>query len=274
MYCISFHYVLILSVLTHLMLSGQEGQSHMSFTHFTIDSPLPGEGYGTGGFALADYNGDGDLNITLQRRSDATIYWYAYAGDDVWTRYEAARYGGGQLGAVALDVDQDGAMDLVMGRVWIQNPANLLHAPYTPCKVHHYNGGMSNENHDLALADVNQDGRLDIIAYAQEVGILRWYDCSNSKSWLFHDIAIDVNTDNVHGAFAPRGVGDLSGDGYPDVIMPFYWYENPGGHQEAWNKHAWPYVDVGENLYGRSFRSWIVDLDGDGDQDFIIADCV
>ena len=273
MYCIRINCSLILSSLCIGSLFGQEISTSFAFSHFVIDQPLPGEGYGTGGFALADYDGDGDLDMTLSRRSDTTLYWYAYQDDGSWDRYVAAKHGGGQLGAVALDVDQDGAMDLVMGRAWIRNPGDLAKMPDKSWEVHLYHGGMHQENHDFSLADMNQDGMIDIVAYAQGEGILRWYDRQNPMSWTYHDIAVDVNELNVHGGFAPKGAGDLSGDGYPDVLMPFYCYENPGSRPGSWKRHAWPYVDVGENLYGRSFRSWILDLDMDGDQDFVTADC-
>ncbi len=43
------------------------------FTHFPIDHPLPGDGYGTGGFGSADLDRDGDLDITIRRRSDTLM---------------------------------------------------------------------------------------------------------------------------------------------------------------------------------------------------------
>ena len=213
MHGISLYCVIVLAVLRTSTLFGQQDDSRILFTHYTIEAPLPGEGYGTGGFALADYDGDGDLDITLQRRSDTTLYWYANEDDGSWKRYQAAKHGSGQLGAVALDVDQDGAIDLVMGRAWIRNPGVLGEIPETPWEVHFYNGGMSHENHDFSLADMNQDGLTDIVAYAQDEGILRWYDRHDPMSWTYHDIAVNVNEQNVHGGFAPKGAGDLSGDG-------------------------------------------------------------
>ncbi|MCB0628338.1 MAG: VCBS repeat-containing protein [Saprospiraceae bacterium] len=246
----------------------------LSFTHFTIDSPLPGEGYGTGGFTLADFDGDGDLDMSIQRRSDITLYWYAYENDSTWIRHVAAKHGGGQLGAASLDVNRDGHPDIVMGRAWIENPGNLAEKPDASWTVHLYAGGMEGENHDIVAADIDQDGTIDLVSYAQNQGILRWYQLNDPDQWSYVNIAENVNDIHIHAGFAPGGVGDFNGDGYPDVLMPFYWYENPGRSKRSnWEKHPWPYLEIPKTPYGRSFRSWIADLDGDGDNDFVYADC-
>jgi hypothetical protein len=95
----------------------------ISFTHHTIENPLPGNEWGTGGFTLADYDKDGDLDVTVQRRSDSDrVYLFKYESADKWIRYYIGTAGGGQLGATALDVNDDGCTDLVMGHFWMQNP--------------------------------------------------------------------------------------------------------------------------------------------------------
>ncbi len=257
-----------------LLMGCARNNRQVTFRHFPIAHPLPGEGYGTGGFGLADFDGDGDLDVTIQRRSDSTIYFYQRASDSLWTQHMAARFGGGQLGAVVLDVNQDGHVDLVMGRAWIENPAQLDQHPDALWQVHEYRGGLSGENHDIAAADIDQDGVSDVICYSQSAGIIRWYDLDNAGEWKPHDIARDVDSLDVHAGFAPHGVGDLNGDGYPDLIMPYFWYENPGESQGSlWFQHPWPYREIAETPYGRSFRSWIVDLDGDTDQDVVITEC-
>ncbi len=263
----------ILTWLTISPVMSQTEPRDLRFTHFTIDQPLPGEGWGTGGFTLADYDQDGDLDITLQRRSDSTVYWYAYEDDGHWVRHTAGRLGGGQLGATCTDVDRDGDVDLIMGRAWLENPGMLYKSPDQPWTVHYYDGGLPRENHDIVLCDIDQDGSLELICYAQESGIIRSYDFDNPFKWTYQDIARGVNTKDVHAGFAPGGIGDLNGDELPDILMPFYWYENPGNSNDLWPKHSWPYKEKQNIPYGSSFRSVIRDLDNDGDHDFIIADC-
>jgi hypothetical protein len=50
-----------------LVLSGQKGE--LKFTHFYVDMPLEPSSYGTGGFSVNDYDNDGDMDITIQRRT-------------------------------------------------------------------------------------------------------------------------------------------------------------------------------------------------------------
>jgi hypothetical protein len=150
---------------------------------------------------------------------------------------------------------------------------------------HIYANPLTGENHDLAVADINQDGRPDIIIYSQYMnnGMLRWYDTTDPENWISRDIASNIDdlikiqpeNNGVHGGIAPKGVGDLDGDGFPDIVLPTGWYQNPGSEKEtSWKFNSWPFeVGVVPNLYGLSIRSWIVDLDNDGDNDVIYTDC-
>jgi hypothetical protein len=90
----------------------------------------------------------------------------------------------------------------------------------------------------VAVADVNHDGKLDILA--GEV----WYEAPN---WTMHEIVKPGNYgDGAHSyshCFA-CWAEDLNGDGWPDLIVidfpgaPCYWFENPQGKNQHWNKHV------------------------------------
>jgi hypothetical protein len=257
-----------------------------AFKHHVIASPLPGTPeWGTGGFTLADYDRDGDLDITISRRADsARVYWYEYHAGN-WIMHYLGIADQEQLGAAAADVNNDGFPDLVMGRCWFENPGVLKEHPDSPFTRHGYFAPQGVVIHDIGIADLNNDGRQDILIYCQQEmsGTLRWYDIINPGNWVFHDIAVDVNktfnqpenSKGIHGGFSPRGVGDLNHDGYEDIVMPHGWYKNPGRKTgRDWQLVPWPFpIGKYPNPYGISIRSWVSDLDADGDNDVVITGC-
>ena len=276
--------IILLTSLLPIMAIGQLDST--KFVHHIIASPLPGpSSWGTGGFTLADFDKDGNLDITISRRADSSkVYWYENQGN-TWSIHPVGRSDEEQLGAVALDVNRDGHTDLVVARFWFENPGNLGNRPNTKWIRHIYANSLTDENHDIAVADFNQDGQTDIICYSQKMnnGILRWYDITDPDSWISYDIALNVNdlvkgmpnSNGIHGGFAPSGVGDLNGDSYPDVVMPPGWYQNPGSESKHdWKFNPWPFsFGIIPNPYGISNRSWIADMDNDGDNDIVCTDC-
>lgn len=189
------------------------------WTHFTIDASLPGEAWGTGGPTLADYDGDGDLDLALSRRSVQSAYWYEYRNDSTWVRHLIGTHIGldNTLGTTALDIDQDGWNDIVFSKVWFRNPGILDTNPDAPWIPNDYTG----RGHDIVTVDVDGNGIDDILAYD---GVkLSWFDVQKD----LEEVIISDGY-NDHGGLAPNGAGDLDGDGDIDAIIPGFWFANPG----------------------------------------------
>jgi len=90
---------------------------------------------------------------------------------------------------------------------------------------------------------------------------------------MYTDIATGVNDDYVHSGLFPNGVVDIDGDGYPDLIMPIYWYKNPAKNDSVWEKVNWPYIPINPTPYGKGIRVWAGDINNDGKNDIIYSDC-
>ena len=235
-----------------------------SWTHFSIDDNLPGEKWGTGGPTLADYDGDGDLDLALSRRSVQSAYWYEYKNDSTWTRHLIGSHIGldNTLGTTALDIDQDGWKDIVFGHVWFRNPGNLKDNPDTPWEPVDY----PSRGHDIITIDVDENGIDDFMIYDGKR--ISWFDVSHD----LEEIIISEGYDD-HGGLAPKGVGDIDMDGDIDAIIPGYWFANPGDGRGNWEIHTWPFTPVPKASYGRSTRSWLDDVDEDGDVDIVYSHC-
>jgi hypothetical protein len=93
----------------------------------------------------------------------------------------------------------------------------------------------------VAIADVNKDGKMDILA-----GDI-WYE---APDWKMHEIRKVGDYGNGLASYSECMLcwaDDINGDGWPDQIVigfpgkPAYWYENPKGQEGHWKEHViWP----------------------------------
>lgn len=232
--------------------------------HFSIDAVLPGSSWGTGGTALADFDGDGDLDAAISRRNTQSAYWYERISDSLWIPHLMG-YGAsleGTLGTASIDMNRDGWTDVVFNGIWFRNPGNLDNVPDSPWKPYLIKAG----GHDAVAADINGDGRQDLLVY--DGNKLAWY----SPEENFREYVISSGHHD-HGGTAPRGFGDLDGDGDPDVVIPGLWFAQPEDSLAAWVPRPWPFEPIENASYGRSIRAWVADMDGDGWNDIIYSHC-
>ena len=172
----------------------------------------------------------------------------------------------------AADIDNDGDIDLVarnqgafgdgsMVYIFTQNGAN----GWQTAKI------TVPQGEGLALADLDQDGLVDIVVNG------RWYrnlgESSETSNWQVHTYT--TSWDWPHTFIA---VADLDSDGFQDIILSpaetagghyhISWFESPGKKkiEQTWVEHI-----VVDNVETVHHYIGAQDLDNDGDVDLLTA---
>ena len=255
-----------------MLCASQLRASELQFRHSVIDQTLPvnAQGYGDYGLtALVDIDRDGDLDLVLGGRAlqPSQLYWFEFEKPDRWTRHVAGTNYLSDVGLAAIDVDRDGWTDLVCSGVWYRNTGHPRTEPFQRIVFDPAAAGA----HDVVAADIDGDGKLDIVMMGDERTQLRalcWYSipANPSQAWTRHPIGPPV-----HGAIAPNGMLDVDHDGDLDVVRADTWYENLDGKGLRWTAHA--NVPMGrKGPYGVCVRTAVADMDGDGNPEIVMAD--
>jgi hypothetical protein len=246
-----------------------------SFKHHFIHNELT-TGWVNGVQSLADYDNDGDLDMTVGSKPRGLFLFVNK--DTVWETIKIGDVPYTSLGAAPVDIDGDGWIDLVSTGVWYRNEGDYTFTMYE----YDPEFEIAKENtrrhfHDLIAADINGDGKLDILAAGEEVGFF-WYNTSKIPGETWERTVVDPKhttyRPTIHGGFSPGGVGDLDGDGDLDIFMAKAWFENQD-NGKTWLNHPleFPELFTGDLPYGKSTRSVITDIDGDGDNDIVFTEC-
>ena len=170
------------------------------------------------------------------------------------------------------DMDRDGHVDLVLpagirlpGIEWWRNPGS---AGTDGIWARHSIGSTIHMSKMVEVADVNNDGRWDVVATDSEHidSGLFWFEAPTDPingKWTRHDIAKGYN------GLDSMSVADMNGDGRPDIVigetkdrLRLVIYENVEDGK-AWKEHL---VSQGRESHKGANA---VDLDGDGDLDLV-----
>jgi hypothetical protein len=217
--------------------------------------------------AVADFNKDGYLDIVAGP--------YIYYGPD-YTHYQEISFAQTSNPSrefvntdsqYAFDFNGDGWPDILIGaggsspRIYI-NPKGESRRwdEYDIIK-----GGVAEITE---FKDIDGDGRPELIYGAGKGVWYAKYDPANpTKPWAVHQVSADGYY-TAHGI----GVGDINGDGRPDIISPYGWWEQPKDNTTGalWAYHPEAFARYGHWSSGVGGGVMAVyDVNGDGLNDVV-----
>ncbi len=179
------------------------------------DTRFPENRHDSEDIAVADFDGDGDLDIVFVSEDDQTNEFYLNNGNGKFTSEGARIPVSGTTNAVEkIDLNNDGFQDLILGN-----------AGQNVILINNGSGSFVNETssrlptntyttQDIDLADVDQDGDLDIVEGNETFNRI----LINNGSGVFSD-ETSSRLPSVNDETREVDLGDIDNDGDLDIIF-------------------------------------------------------
>ncbi|MBN2315780.1 MAG: VCBS repeat-containing protein, partial [Sedimentisphaerales bacterium] len=226
---------------------------------------------------IADFNNDGKLDIV------AGPYWYEAPdwkphlfrapegkADEKGKTYKVNEKGVGywdDFMNVPLDVDGDGLTDVVTCS-WFSRQIDWYRNTGSAGGLWPMTLGEKNGNYECGeIWDIDGDGKaLEILPDTKDT---KWHEAGvkadGTRGLIKHSVSTE---ERPFGG----GVGDVNGDGRPDILRPDAWYEAPADPRKGqWIKHPLAVGSLTEGQVEHTPQILVYDVDADGLNDIITS---
>ena len=227
------------------------------------------------GIAAVDLDRDGDLDLTsADARPNNSLYWFENDGVGNFKRHFIQRNDPERLERHAVgDLDRDGHPDVVIVKnlrghlLWFRNSG-------TPTDGKLWGRQVITSQlpgaYDVALADLDADGDLDVVASSWRLGNqFAWFENdlqAGGGEWKKYLIEANIAETRTIRAADFDADGDIDLLGTASRADQTVWYENAGRPTSSgWKKH------IVDQRSPHPIHGEPADMDGDGDMDVVMA---
>ena len=225
----------------------------------------------------ADIDDDGDLDIVAAFSMESNIAWFENDGtpdNDDWTQHDVyASDSDKQPYDIDVgDIDGDGDLDIVEADQenkvrWYENDGTPGSGDWSSTRI---KGGLSGVI-SVAIADMDNDGDLDVVSAAYSGNAVSWHLNDGSPGdaiWTTYTVATPTKPTSVFPI-------DIDHDGDIDIVScaetgtssngKVRWYVNDGTPDDGWTTN-----NIASSIKKPS-SVFVADIDNDGNLDVVSA---